>query len=104
MTLRDQAYDIVRQIPRGQVSSYSAVGKALPSFSSGLVIGRWMASCPDDIPWWRVVAKDGSLPVDKKSSHLGQEQRQRLEHEGVEFEGDCVQMDRFAYDPTPIGW
>ncbi len=104
MTLREQAYEIVRQIPSGTVTPYSEVGRALSSFASGLVIGRWMASCPDDIPWWRVVAKNGSLPVDKKSPHLRHEQRERLEQEGVEFEQDCVIMDRFAHRLAPLDW
>ncbi len=104
MSHRDQLFALVRSIPIGFVSSYSDLGKALPSYASGLVIGRWMAACPGDLPWWRVVAKDGSLPVRKRSPLLGMEQEERLRSEGVEFENGCVIMDRFTYHPTTLDW
>ncbi len=99
MTSRNRLYELVKSIPAGKVCSYSDLGKALPSYASGLVIGRWMANCPPGLPWWRVVAKDGSLPIAKRNPTFALEQRERLIQEGVAFDGDCVQMNRFAYQP-----
>ena len=57
-----------------------------------------MAHCPPDIPWWRVVAKDGRLPVYKMDPLLEQKQIQLLQEEGVELQEGKVDMQRFAID------
>jgi alkylated DNA nucleotide flippase Atl1 len=54
-----------------------------------------MARCPDDLPWWRVVAKTGVLPVGKRDPRLAWEQRDQLLSEGVRFEGDKVAEEAF---------
>lgn len=95
-------WDVVRRIPRGRVASYGAVGQALPTPASGYMVGRWMASCPPDVPWWRVVAKDGRLPVNKRSPELAHEQRERLIAEGVPMLAEGVALDAFL-DPDDLG-
>lgn len=86
----EELYGLVRRIPAGRCAAYSALGRSLERPVSGLIVGRWMANCPPDVPWWRVVAADGRLPVWKRSEHLERDQRQSLEAEGVEFEEDRV--------------
>ena len=83
----------------GRCASYGDLGSALDHPASGYMVGRWMAQCPEDIPWWRVVAKDGRLPLHKRDPRLAAEQRRRLEEEGVEFEDDNVRMGRFGHAP-----
>jgi alkylated DNA nucleotide flippase Atl1 len=56
-----------------------------------------MNQATQDVPWWRVVAKDGSLPISKRNPALAQEQRDKLQAEGVEFDDDGrVLMERFS--------
>lgn len=89
-------WKIVRSIPKGRVTSYGAVGRALPNPCSGFLVGRWMHSCPQDgTPWWRVVNARGYLPIGKKSPELAIEQRRLLEKEKVKFERDCVVPSAF---------
>jgi methylated-DNA-protein-cysteine methyltransferase-like protein len=91
----EELYTLVRSIPAGQVASYGQLGRVLRNPVSGLIVGSWMARCPADIPWWRVVAGNGTLPVWKKGPHLQLEQIDRLLQEGVEVNERTVDMSRF---------
>lgn len=95
----EAVYEMVRAIPSGRVTSYGALGLALQNRVSGLVVGNWMSRCPDDIPWWRVVAKDGRLVVFKKDVSYAITQRNLLESEGVTFEDDKVKINEFYVEP-----
>jgi methylated-DNA-protein-cysteine methyltransferase related protein len=64
----------IRAIPVGFVRTYGDVSPRAPRLA-----GRLLASFnAPDIPWWRVVRADGSLAA-------GEQQRDRLEAEGVPF-------------------
>lgn len=65
------------------------------------MVGRWMAGCPDDLPWWRVVNRLGELPVAKRGPELAMLQRTQLEAEGVEFESDRVRREFFLTHLDP---
>ena len=95
-TIIAQVYDVARAIPSGRVLAYGDVGARCEPPISGYICGRIMNNVADDVPWWRVVAKDGSLPIAKRNPTLAQLQRDLLEAEGVEFdEGGRVKMDEF---------
>lgn len=96
-------WDLVRQIPRGQVASYGQIALMLapPSgvdFESYRAFGpRWvggaMAACPDDVPWQRVINSQGRI-----SERPGAErQRVLLEAEGVEFVKDKVDFKKYGW-------
>lgn len=78
-------WSIVRRIPFGRCACYGRLGASLPGAVSGKIVGRWMASAPAELPWWRVIAKTGDLPVGKKDPNAAITQRQLLEQEGVPF-------------------
>lgn len=95
-----EIWDIVRSIPAGRVCSYGEVGAALKNPMSGFLVGRRMASAPEDLPWWRVVAKSGRLPIAKRHPRLSSEQEDRLRAEGVPFVGaGQVDMARASWTP-----
>lgn len=93
---RDELFLVIRRIPSGQVAGYGQVGRALESPISGLLVGRWLTSCPDEVPWWRVVGRDGSLLLAKRGPEFAAEQRRLLLAEGVEFEGELVSSRAFC--------
>lgn len=95
----EAVYSLVREIPPGRVTSYGALGQALDNRVSGLVVGNWMSRCPGDVPWWRVVAKDGRLVVFKRDVSFAVTQRNLLESEGVRFEGDKVRIADVYWEP-----
>lgn len=102
MAALDELWDLVRSIPRGRVGSYGTVGAALKNPASGYLVGRWMAQCPEGVPWWRVVAKTGALPIEKLDPYLEMDQRRLLESEGVIFVDDRVDYSAHAWDPSEV--
>jgi methylated-DNA-protein-cysteine methyltransferase related protein len=95
----DELWNLVRQIPPGCCASYGDLGQALRQPASGYQVGRWMANCPEDVPWWRVVAKTGALPVHKRDPAMAARQQQLLEAEGVAFTETGVDMDECRWLP-----
>jgi methylated-DNA-protein-cysteine methyltransferase related protein len=69
----EQVLDAVRAIPEGFVRTYGDLSPGAPRFS-----GTALRNVGGDVPWWRVVRADGSLA-------MGEEQRARLQAEGVPF-------------------
>lgn len=67
----EQILAAVRAIPEGFVRTYGDLSPGAPRLA-----GRVLHGCEADIPWWRVVRADGTLP-------LGEAQRARLDAEGV---------------------
>lgn len=95
--IAEQVYALVRAIPRGKVSSYGMIGAQCTPPISGYICGRIMQNIPDDVPWWRVVGKNGNLPISKRTPEYSLKQRQLLEEEGVGFdEKGQVRMNEFA--------
>lgn len=82
----NELWAVVRAIPVGRVMSYGEVGRLLSRHASGRIVGQWMARCPEDVPWWRVVAKDGGFPIEKRGPGMGLEQSALLREEGVELD------------------
>ena len=85
-TVRRQVFDLVRQTPRGVAISYGAIGARCEPPISGYIVGRILSQVPSDVPWWRVVGKDGALPIRKRHPHLAVEQKRLLEDEGARFD------------------
>lgn len=96
-TIREKIFELARAIPSGRVSSYGALGARCEPPISGYICGRILQNVAPDVPWWRVLGKDGALPISKRSPHLAVEQREKLEAEGVGFGPDGkVRMSEFA--------
>jgi methylated-DNA-protein-cysteine methyltransferase related protein len=102
MSAKDELFELVRRIPAGRCAAYGALGRALPHPVSGYLVGRWMASAPEGVPWWRVVSKDGTLVIARRDPALGQRQRRLLESEGIPFEGENVVMKASEWKPEEI--
>ena len=95
--LREQVELLCRAIPFGRVTSYGALGASCDPPISGYICGRVMGQIMDGAPWWRVVGKDGKLPISKRSPNHSKEQRERLELEGVKFdEGGAIERRFFV--------
>ncbi len=93
----DHVWKMIRSVPAGKVVGYGALGAAVVPPVSGLVVGHWMASCPQDVPWWRVVGAKGNLPVFKRGPGFGVEQQRLLESEGVAFVDGMVDAKHFVW-------
>lgn len=92
-------YEVVKEIPYGQVASYGQVAELAGNKRLSRVVGYALHSNPEPgvIPCHRVVTKNGSV---SKAFAFGGDNKQRelLMAEGVEFleDGD-VDMEKYQW-------
>ncbi|WP_288376757.1 MGMT family protein [uncultured Chryseobacterium sp.] len=72
---KKQVYELVRMIPKGRVSTYGAIAKAVGYPNHSRHVGKAMGGCPEDVPAHRVISASGILSVP--------EFQPRLEAEGI---------------------
>ena len=72
----------IRDIPRGHVQTYGDIDPVAPR-----LVGRVLATTHDELPWFRVVRADGTIPK-------GERQRNLLIEDGVPMRGDRVDLER----------
>lgn len=101
---REQVYAVVKRVPPGWVTTYGDVGGVLGSPTVARQVGYALAALPvsrRDVPWHRVINGKGHISF-RGDDGRGEEQRRRLEAEGVRFdEGERVidfARRRFAFD------
>jgi methylated-DNA-protein-cysteine methyltransferase-like protein len=103
--LYETIYAIVREIPRGRVTSYGAIARALGLTSGARVVGYAMnaAHSHPDVPAHRVVNRNGLLTG---KHHFGSPtaMQSMLEGEGHIVVDDAVQdFQRVFWDPAALG-
>lgn len=99
MSSWDPVYRLVKQIPRGRVTTYGALAKALHLRGGARTAGRAMAATPSGkgIPWHRVVGDRGKLLIREPYASL---QRKLLESEGVSLLESRVDLKAHSWSPT----
>ena len=98
----DPVYRLVKQIPRGRVTTYGWLAKALRLRGGARTAGRAMAGTPSGkgIPWHRVVGYGGKLLIREPYSSL---QRKLLESEGVRLLESRVDLKHHFWAPSAKG-
>lgn len=102
----DRIYAMVCRIPYGRVASYGLISRLVFGHTRGArTVGWALASLPEDeverVPWWRVINAQGRIS-NTRADHGAEEQRRRLEAEGVQFdERGYVDWERFGWEPDP---
>jgi methylated-DNA-protein-cysteine methyltransferase-like protein len=100
-SFRAAVYAIVRRIPRGEVATYGQVALLAGRARAARAVGGAMRSCPDDVPWHRVVNAQGG--ISRRRRDVGMlTQRIRLEQEGVRLRRGKVWLARFQWEPRPV--
>ena len=98
-------YDVVKQIPRGRVTSYGAIAACLGTKLSARMVGWAMNSAHDpalNIPAHRVVNRKGLLTG---KFHFGapDEMQKKLEKENIKIVNDQVQdFKKVFWDPSDM--
>lgn len=89
---------VVRSIPAGRVATYGQVAREAGLGRRARFVGRVMARLPEgsDVPWHRVVRAGGQIAF-PAGSEGRRRQRERLEAEGVVFEGQRIDMERSGW-------
>lgn len=95
---RARVFDIVRQIPRGKVSTYGRIAALLGHPGVARHVGNALAACSNEelpVPWHRVVNASGKI------STAGSEQQALLSAEGVRFSATgAISLAEYAWIPA----
>lgn len=98
----DQVYEIVRLIPKGRVTTYGAIAKALGTAKSSRLVGNAMMLAHDpglNVPAHRVVNRNGLL-TGRHHFDTPSQMRELLEKDGVVVLNDQVQgFEQVFWDP-----
>jgi deoxyribonuclease V len=98
MNLFEYTYNLVRQIPPGNVSTYGAVAIALGDRVASRAVGRMMNQNPnaDDMPCFKIVHSDGRLG----GFGLGIDDKiRRLQHDSIHVnKGRIVDFEDVFFD------
>ena len=94
----EPVYQLVKKIPRGRVTTYGDIARALRTRGGARAVGHAMAACPSGhgIPWHRVVGAGGRLLIAEPHAGL---QRKLLESEGVSMTERRVNMKIHHWSP-----
>jgi len=103
-----QVYNIVRTIPAGRVMTYGGIASIIPCpenydpLSYKRIRARWvgyaMKSCPEDVPWWRVVNAQGRVSL--RMGHGPHIQPIMLEEENIQIkDGQIDRLDQVLWSP-----
>ena len=89
---------VILSIPRGKVATYAQVAAAAgyPLYHRQVV--QLLRRSGDALPWQRVLGAGGEIRLKREAA---QEQRVRLELEGVRFRGRRVAMDEHQHTFRP---
>jgi methylated-DNA-protein-cysteine methyltransferase-like protein len=91
-----RVYALVRRIPRGRVTSYGEIARALGVPRGARTVGWALRACADDIPWHRVVNAKGT--ISRRPSGGYHLQRGLLRREGVRFTRDGrIDLEKFGW-------
>lgn len=85
----EQVYDVVRQIPRGKVTSYGRVAQMLGRPNAARAVGYALSALKDEpaderanVPWHRVINSQGRITISNRE-HSAHDQARLLRSEGV---------------------
>ncbi|KRT14260.1 hypothetical protein ASU31_19800 [Pedobacter ginsenosidimutans] len=96
----EQVWDLTREIPKGRVTSYGAIAKAIGAPNLSRMVARAIGACgsaQSPVPYYRVISSSGLLSGDPSSTAKRQE---LLEREGVEIKNLKVQnLKKVFWDP-----
>ncbi len=94
----EQVSVIVGSIPAGRVMTYGKVADWCVPPNKAMGVAQSIKAQEASIPWWRVVSEGGVIPIESRSEELANDQRARLEAEGVKFIGDRVDVSSAQFD------
>lgn len=97
-TTFDKIYEIIRQIPKGNVASYGQIAELSGNRHLARVVGYALHAVPadSDIPCHRVVNRNGEVSAAFEHEGINR-QIELLEAEGVEFVDGHVDMTKYQW-------
>ena len=95
----DPVYRVIKKIPRGRVTTYGEIARAMRLPGGARAVGYAMAATPSgrDIPWHRVIGAGGRIRMPEP---YASKQRKLLETEGVSLDGGAIDMKIYGWSPV----
>jgi methylated-DNA-protein-cysteine methyltransferase-like protein len=103
-TFTDRAVTAIASIPQGRVATYGQLATLAGNPRAARQVARLLHACShlEDLPWHRVVNREGRIVLSSAESRT--HQRELLEREGIEFDGaDAIDLERFLWRPDISG-
>lgn len=96
--MKQRVYDFLLTIPKGKVVTYGQIAEALGNKHLARAAGNILHNNPkpDRYPCYKVVSAQGKLAKNFGFGGL-EEQRRRLEAEGICVVGDRVDLRKFGW-------
>ncbi|MCB9823011.1 MGMT family protein [Candidatus Nomurabacteria bacterium] len=96
----NRVYELVGHIPKGKVMTYGQIAALSGAAWAAWEVGQIAHTGPEDLPWWRVVNKQGGLasgyPGGGRERH-----KSMLESEGYEVSEDyTVDVSNLLWSPN----
>jgi methylated-DNA-protein-cysteine methyltransferase-like protein len=97
---KNRVYELVAQIPEGRVMTYGQIAALCGAAWAAWEVGQIAHTGPVDLPWQRVVNKQGGLavgwPGGGRAAH-----RSLLQAEGIEVSDDFkVNIGKLQWNPN----
>jgi methylated-DNA-protein-cysteine methyltransferase related protein len=97
---KQRVYELVAQIPEGRVMTYGQIAALCGAAWAAWEVGQIAHTGPSDLPWQRVVNKQGGLaagwPGGGKAAHAA-----ALKADGVAVSDEYqVDVDRLVWNPS----
>lgn len=92
--------DTIRNIPPGRVATYGQIAGMAGNRRASRQVARILHACSHthDLPWHRVVNREGRIAL--RPAHGYEDQQRLLENEGVGFDGKGrIDLECFLWRP-----
>ncbi|MGB5107260.1 MAG: MGMT family protein [Candidatus Zixiibacteriota bacterium] len=92
--------DVLRHIPRGKVAAYGQIAELAGAPRAARQVVRILNACSEklDLPWYRVINKQGRISLPKNGGY--ELQKSLLRKEGVKFtREDVIDLKKFGWRP-----
>lgn len=98
-SFKNRVYELVAQIPEGRVMTYGQIAALCGAAWAAWEVGQVAHTGPGDLPWQRVVSKQGGLaagwPGGGRAAHAA-----RLRAEGVDVSDEYkVDIEKLLWNP-----
>lgn len=103
MTLYEQIYQVVQQIPYGKVATYGQVAELVGLVGRARQVGYalFRLAPNSDVPWHRVINAQGKISCSPVRNGMDELQREWLEQEGVVFnQREQIDFKKYLWRPV----
>lgn len=95
---KKRVYDVVDKIPQGMLTTYGTIAATCGAAWAAWEVGQIAHTGPENLPWQRVVTKDGRLAKGYPGGIEGH--KRALEIEGVKVDNDYrVNIEEYLWRP-----